>query len=128
MELTDADRRMFEGRNYGHLATLMPDGSPQVSPVWVDIDARTGLILVNTAAGRRKLRNVERDPRVAISVTDSDDQENMVTVRGRVVEITTDGAEDHIDFLSRKYNGVEFPRHGNRVLLRIEADHVARDR
>jgi PPOX class probable F420-dependent enzyme len=127
MELTDADRALFEGRNYGHLATLMPDGSPQVSPVWVDIDAQTGLILVNTAMGRVKHRNIERDPRVAISVTDSDDQETMVTVRGRVVELTRDGAEDHIDFLSRKYNGVDFPRHGNRILLKIEADHVARD-
>jgi PPOX class probable F420-dependent enzyme len=127
MELTDADRAMFEGRNYGHLATLMPDGSPQVSPVWVDVEARTGLILVNTALGRVKHRNVERDPRVAISVADSTDQETMVTVRGRVVEISRDGAEDHIDFLSRKYNGVDFPRHGNRVLLKIEAEHVARD-
>ncbi len=128
MELTDEDRALFEGRNYGHLATLMPDGSPQVSPVWVDIESQTGLILVNTARGRVKHRNVERDPRVAISVTDSDDQEIMVAVRGRAVEITTEGAEDHIDFLSRKYNGVDFPRHGNRVLLKIEAEHVARDR
>jgi PPOX class probable F420-dependent enzyme len=127
MTLTDADRAMFEGLNYGHLATLMPDGSPQVSPVWVDIEAQTGLILVNTAAGRLKLRNVERDPRVAISVTDSQNQEAMVTVRGRVVQIARDGAEEHIDFLSRKYNGVDFPRHGNRVLLKIEAEHVARD-
>jgi PPOX class probable F420-dependent enzyme len=127
MELTDADRAMFEGRNYGHLATLMPDGSPQVSPVWVDLERGTGLILVNTALGRLKARNVERDPRVAISVADTTDPETMVAVRGRVVEITREGAEEHIDFLSRKYNGVDFIRHGNRVLLKIEPLHVARE-
>ncbi len=124
--LTEADVAMFKGGNFGHLATLMADGSPQLSVVWIDIEDGTGLILVNTAIGRLKARNAERDPRVAISVHDQKDPYTMVAVRGRVVEITREGAEDHIDFLSRKYDGEDFSRHGDRLLMKIRAEHVAR--
>jgi len=124
--LTATDVALFKGRNFGHVATLMPDGSPQLSVVWIDIEDATGLLLVNTAIGRLKARNVERDPRVAISVFDQDNPYTMVAVSGRVVEITRDGAEDHIDFLSRKYGGEDFPRHGDRILLKIRPEHVAR--
>jgi PPOX class probable F420-dependent enzyme len=124
--LTDDDRALFKGRNFGHVATVMPDGSPQVSPVWIDIEDDTDLILVNTALGRVKTRNMERDPHVAISVVDSEDPYTMVAVRGRVVEVTREGAEDHIDFLSRKYGGRDYPDHGDRVLFKIAATHVGR--
>lgn len=124
--LSDRDRALFKGQSFGHVATVMPDGGPHVSPVWIDIEDGTDLILVNTAVGRVKVLNVERDPRVAISVQAWDDPYTMVAVRGRVVEITRDGAEDHIDFLSRKYRGREYPNHGNRVLLKIAVEHVAR--
>lgn len=124
--LNDRDRALFKGRNFGHLATLMPDGSPHVSPMWIDIEDGSDLILVNTAVGRVKTRNVERDPRVAISVQAAEDPYRMVAVRGRILEITRDGAEDHIDFLSRKYNGQDFPNHGDRVLLKISPEHVGR--
>jgi PPOX class probable F420-dependent enzyme len=77
--------KLFEGKNFAFLATLMKDGSPQVTPTWVDIDKNNNTILVNTAKGRIKYRNISRDPRVAISVIDSSNPYDMVTVRGRVV-------------------------------------------
>lgn len=85
------------------IATLMEDGSPQVTPTWLDTDGEH--ILVNTAMGRLKYENVLRDPRVAISVADQTNPYNMATVRGRVVEHTTNGAEEHIDKLAKKYFG-----------------------
>src|SRR5207253_9104060 len=83
--------KLIEGKNFGNLATLMPDGSPQVTPVWVDHEGE--LILVNTAEGRVKLKNVTRDSRVALSVFDQDDPYHYVLIRGMVVEITKSGAE-----------------------------------
>jgi PPOX class probable F420-dependent enzyme len=103
--LTDEQKALFEGQNFAHLATVMPDGSPQVSPVWIEMEGDD--ILVNTAEGRVKTNNLRRDPRVAISITDANDGYRMVAVRGRVVEMTHDGAEEGIDRLARKYLGVE---------------------
>jgi PPOX class probable F420-dependent enzyme len=103
--LTDEQKALFEGQNFAHLATVMPDGSPQVSPVWIEMEGDD--ILVNTAEGRVKTNNMRRDPRVAISITDANDGYRMVAVRGRVVEMTHDGAEEGIDRLARKYLGVE---------------------
>jgi PPOX class probable F420-dependent enzyme len=74
--------KLFKGRNFGFLATLMPDGSPQVTPTWIDIDG--DYIIVNTAIGRLKDKNVSRDPRVAVSVADQTNPNNMVTVKGRL--------------------------------------------
>ncbi|HEX2031591.1 MAG TPA: PPOX class F420-dependent oxidoreductase [Actinomycetota bacterium] len=124
VRLTDEQRRVLERLNYAHLATLMPDGSPHVSPMWVDVDGDH--VLVNTVPGRLKARNVRRDPRVALSVRDHERGEDEVTIRGRVVEITEDGAIDHIHALSRKYRGKDFdlPPGQVRVVLRIEPDHV----
>jgi len=104
----------------------MGDGSPQVTPVWVDFDGK--YILVNTAEGRQKPRNVRKDPRVAIEVTSRDDPYRMVTVRGRVVEVTTDGADDLIDKLAKKYLGQDkypFRAPGEqRLTLKIEPEYV----
>jgi PPOX class probable F420-dependent enzyme len=126
VKLADAQRHVFEKPNYGHLATLMPDGSPQVSPVWVDVDGDD--ILVNTALGRRKAENVRRDPRVAISIIDNADPFTMVAVRGKA-ELDETGAEEHIDALARKYLGIErYPNRApgeRRVLIRIHPEHVA---
>jgi PPOX class probable F420-dependent enzyme len=104
----------------------MKDGSLQVTPVWVDMD--NGYIIVNTAEGRLKYRNVSHDPRVAISVADHANPYNMVTVRGRVVELTTKGADNHIDKLAKKYIGVDrypnrMPRE-KRIILKIKPDRV----
>ncbi|MDQ3847896.1 MAG: PPOX class F420-dependent oxidoreductase [Thermoproteota archaeon] len=125
--------KLFEGKNLAFFATLMKDGSPQVTPTWVDIDKNSNTILVNTAKGRIKHRNISRDPRVAVSVVDSSNPYNMVTVRGRVIEqINGKDADDHIDKLAMKYlNQEKYPnrRPGeHRVLLKIKPEIVARMR
>jgi PPOX class probable F420-dependent enzyme len=104
----------------------MPDGSPQVTPVWVDFDGK--YILVNTAEGRRKPKNIRRDPRVAIDVISREDPYRMVTVRGRVVEVTNEGADEHIDKMAKKYLGQDkypFRAAGERrVMFKIEPEYV----
>ncbi len=86
-----------------HLATLMPDGSPQVSPVWFDLDGDD--LRINTAAGRQKDRNMRRDPRVALSIDDPARPGRELHMRGKVIEMKTEGALEHIDALSRRYSG-----------------------
>ncbi|MFL6486152.1 MAG: PPOX class F420-dependent oxidoreductase [Nitrososphaera sp.] len=125
--------KLFEGKNLAFFATLMKDGSPQVTPTWVDIDKNNNTILVNTAKGRIKHRNISRDPRVAVSVVDSSNPYDMVTVRGRVIEqINGKDADDHIDKLAKKYlDQQKYPnrRPGEeRVLLKIKPEIVARMR
>ena len=124
-------RKLFEGKNLVFISSIMRDGSPQVTPTWVDIDRNNNTILVNTAKGRIKYRNVSRDPRVAISLIDLSNPYEMVTVRGRVVEhIKGKDADEHIDKLAKKYLGKEkYPRRTpgeERVLLRIKPELVAR--
>ncbi len=124
--ITEQARQLFKDRNFAFLSTLMKDGSPQVSPVWVDIDGDE--ILVNTAEGRVKQKNVSRDPRVGISVADSSNPYTMVTIQGKVTEQVTEGANNHIDLMSKKYLGVDkypFAMQGEkRVLLRIKPEKV----
>jgi PPOX class probable F420-dependent enzyme len=112
---------LFPRKAFAHLATLMPDGSPQVTPVWIDYDGEH--LLVNTAIGRQKYCNVKRDPRVSVEIMDPEDPYRYVEIRGIVEVITTEGAEDHIDKLANKYRGLErYPwrRPGEmRVLLKI---------
>lgn len=92
-------------RAFAHLTTLNADGSPQASPVWVDtIDSK---LRINTARGRIKDRNMRKDPRVAISITDPDDPYRAAMIRGEVVRITEEGADAHIDALAKKYMGVD---------------------
>ena len=108
------------------LATLMPDGSPQVTQTWVDTDGTH--VLVNTVEGHQKVRNVRRDPRVSLDVADPDDVSSYVEVRGRVVAITPDGAAEHIEQLAQRYLGGPYPWFGGRdqvrLMLRIEADSI----
>ena len=124
--LSDGVKKLFREPNFAHLATLMPDGSPQVSPVWVDVDGNR--ILVNTAEGRVKPRNVRRDARVAISVHNQDNPYSSAFIRGRVVEITHEGADELIDKLAKKYLGQDtypYRQQGEqRVILVIEPEHV----
>jgi PPOX class probable F420-dependent enzyme len=122
--------KLFEDKNFAFLATLMKDGSPQVTPTWVDIDKNNGTVLVNTATGRIKHRNVSTDPRVAVSIIDFSNPYHMVTVRGKVIEqIKGKDADEHIDKLAMKYLHKEkYPRRApgeERVLLRIKPEHVA---
>jgi PPOX class probable F420-dependent enzyme len=123
--------QLFERKNFAFLATLMKDGSPQVTPTWVDIDKNNNTILVNTARGRVKHRNVSKDPRVAISLIDFSNPYDMVTVRGKVIEqISGKDADEHIDKLAKKYLDKEkYPRRKpgeERVVLRIKPQLVAR--
>ena len=100
----EAAKKIFEGKNFAYVSSLMKDGSPQVTPTWVDIE--NGTILVNTAIGRLKQKNVSRDNRVALAIADQNNPYDMVTVRGKVIEqIIGKRAEEHIDKLARKYLG-----------------------
>jgi len=118
-------RDLFERRVFAHLATLMPDGRPQVTPVWCDFDGR--YVQINTAIGRQKDKNLLRDGRVALSLTDPDNPYRYLEVRGRVAERTENGADAHIDRLSSKYLGKPYPYRQaseKRVLYRILPEHV----
>lgn len=115
---------LFEKKAFGHLATLMPDGHPQSTPVWIDREGPN--IIVNTASDRQKHENVERDPRVSISILDPDDPYRYLEVRGRVTEIRKADADEHIDRLAKRYLGKDrYPwREGEeRVKLVIEPEH-----
>jgi len=120
-------KKLIEGKNFANLATLMADGSPQVSPVWVDFDGE--LVLVNTAEGRVKLRNVTREPRVALSIFDQTNPYHKILIRGTVVEITKAGAEDHIDKMAMKYRGLpKYPWREpgvSRVLIKIKPTRIS---
>ena len=96
---------LFDKKAFAHLATLMPDGTPQVTPVWCDYDGT--YILFNSAKGRQKDKNIRRNPAVALSLQDPDNPYRYVEVRGRVAEITEEGADQHIDRLAKKYLGVD---------------------
>jgi PPOX class probable F420-dependent enzyme len=120
-------KKLFERRNFAFLSSLMKDGSPHVTPTWVDIEDDN--ILINTALGRIKQENISRDPRIALSIVDHDNQYEMVTVRGKVTEqITGDVAEKHIDKLARKYiNMDKYPRRSKdeqRVILKIKPEKI----
>ena len=110
-----------------YLSTLMPDGSPQLTQTWVDTDGEH--VLVNSVAGFQKIRNIERDPRVALTVSDPDNPARYFAVRGRVVNVTADGAVDHIEMLAQRYLGGPYPWYGGRdqtrLLITIEADKIS---
>jgi len=117
---------LFKGKNLVFIATLMKDGSPQLSPVWADYD--DGFIFVNTAEGRIKHKNVLNDSRVAVSVVDRNNPLDMTTVRGNVVEILPDYNFAHINKLTKKYMGLEnYPFRRNdekRIVFKIKPENV----
>ncbi len=117
---------LLNGKNLVFLATSMADGSPQVTPVWGDFE--DSHILINTAEGRLKHKNILRDPRVAVSVVDSTNPLDMTSIRGKVVEIIPDYDYKHADFLTKKYMGKEnypFKRSGEkRIILKIEPEKI----
>ena len=121
--------KLFEGKNFASLATLMKGGSPHVTPTWVDIDKSNNTILINTAKGRIKHKNISRDPRVGVSVMDFSNPYHMVSVIGKVIEqINGKEADDHIDKMAKKYMGKDkYPGRApgeERLLLRIKPEHV----
>ena len=118
--------QLLEDKNLVFIATLMKDGSPQLSPVWADFE--DGYVLVNTAEGRIKHKNVLRDPRVAVSVVSHNNPLDMITIRGKVVEIIPDYDYNHANRLTKKYMDKEnypFKREGEkRVILKIKPEKV----
>ena len=126
-QLSDEVLALLREPSYAQLATLMPDGSPQVTQVWIDIEGDH--IIVNTAVGHQKERNVRRDPRVAINLVDPNDQARQAAIRGQVVEMTTDGAAEQINVLAKKYMGVDEYPFGSpdetRITLKIAPEHVS---
>jgi PPOX class probable F420-dependent enzyme len=119
-------RDILDKKGFAHLATVGTDGRPQVTPVWVDFDGTH--VRINTARGRVKDRNLGQNPRVALSVLDPDNPYRYVQIRGRVTEMTEQGADAHIDSLAKKYLGKDtYPyRKPNekRVMVKIAPDHV----
>lgn len=119
-------QKLFEQKNIVFIATIMKDGSPQLSPVWANYDS--GYILVNTAEERIKHKNVLRDPRVAVSVISHDNPLDMTTIRGKVEEIISDYDYTHADKLTQQYMGKEhypFKRENEkRIILKIKPEHV----
>lgn len=130
MTKLDADaRRILEGKNFIFLATVNPDGTPQVTPTWVDTDGQ--YVLINTAVGRVKHRNIRKNPQVALAITEQGNPYKLVMMRGKVIEeLTGPVAEDHIDKMAKKYMGHEKYQNRKpgqkRVLLKIEPHHLSR--
>jgi len=125
--LTDKQARLFQDRNFGAVATIRPDGTPHVTPVWVDYDGEH--VVFNTATGRAKWRHMRRDPRVTIEVYAQDDPYEYVTVTGTAELVEGDEANHHIDKLSEKYTGnPKFQSHRpgeRRVIVRVTPERVS---
>jgi PPOX class probable F420-dependent enzyme len=117
---------LLKAKNFAHVATLRPDGSVQTAPVWVDV--QDGRPVVNSAEGRAWPRNLERDPRVTLTVQNMENPYEYLEVRGRVAERTHDGADEHIDSLAKKYmdkDSYPFRQPGEqRVIIRIDPEHA----
>jgi PPOX class probable F420-dependent enzyme len=125
-QITESVAKLLQDKNFAFIATLMPDGSPQVTPTWVD--AQDNIILINTAEARLKHKNISRDPRVAVSITDRNNPYNMVTIRGKVIERTNQGADEHIDKLAKKYLDVDkYPMKSSdekRIIVKIKPEKI----
>jgi PPOX class probable F420-dependent enzyme len=127
-QLTEKARQRLSDPNLGFLATIMKDGSPQVSPIWVDVDGDH--VVFNTAKGRVKEQNLRRDPRDSISIDDKDDPKTKVDILGPDVDmVEVDEADAHLDKLAQKYLGKEkYPGHKEdekRVIVKIEPETIS---
>jgi PPOX class probable F420-dependent enzyme len=126
-QVPDKFADLFKKKAFANLGTLMRDGSPQVTPVWCDYDGKH--IRINSALGRVKDKNIRRDPRVALSIQDPENPYRYLEIRGKVVDITQNGADDHIDSLAQKYLGqAKYPyrQPGEvRVLYKIEPERFS---
>jgi len=127
VELPEGLLELLEQPSICYIATLMPDGSPQLTQTWVDTDGKH--ILINSVQGHQKVRNIERDARVAVTITDPARTSRYFQVRGRVLDVTAHGAEAHIEKLAQRYLGGPYPWFGGRdqvrLLLTIEAERVS---
>jgi len=126
MKLPDGLLALLHQPSLCYLATTMADGSPQLTQTWVDTDGEH--VLINSVRGFQKIRNIERDPRVALIVSDPHTPARYYEVRGEVLSMTTDGAAEHIEKLAHRYLGTAYPWYGGRdqtrLLLTIEARRI----
>jgi len=125
--IPEAYHDLFEKATFAHVTTMLPDGRPHTTPVWIDYDAETDRLLVNTERERRKAKNVAADPTVSVSMIDPDDPYRFLSVTGEVSATKTEGARQHIDELTKRYMGEdEYPNpiESERVVLRIRPDEV----
>ncbi len=126
--LTEPVIKIIKDKNFAFLGTIMKDGRPQVSPIWIDIDDNNNIILFNTAQGRIKHKNISRDPRISLSLVDKNNPYSMVTIQGTIIEQTTIGADEHIDKLAKKYLNIDrYPSHSpsmTRVICKIKPEKM----
>jgi PPOX class probable F420-dependent enzyme len=124
--LPESVKKLIEARSYANFATVMPDGSPHVTQVWVDHEG--DIVIINTFEGSQKHRNAMRNPKVALDVCDPTGPYKTAVIRGRIHEVTFNGAEEHIDKMAQKYLGQDkYPMRQQgvrRVLIKIEPTHV----
>lgn len=124
--IPDEAKHLFEEKDLAHVATINPDGSPQVSAVWIGLDG--DLITFNTAEGRVKPKNLRKNPHIALSIAGHENPYENLLVQGKVVEITNDGADDDIDALAKRYldaDSYPFRQPGEeRVIVKIEPEKV----
>lgn len=125
--IPDNFKDLLQKKAFASLATVMPDGSPQVTPVWFDWDGSH--LRINSAKGRVKDRNMRRTPKVALAILDPDNPYRHLAIRGRVVEVTEQGADAHIDALAKKYLGQDRYPHRRpgevRVIYKVQPERVA---
>jgi PPOX class probable F420-dependent enzyme len=124
--LSEKQAKLFTDRNWGVIATVRPDGSPHVTPVWIDYDG--GNVLVNSARGRTKVTNIERDPRATVTVLPAEDQQSGYVMVSGPATVTEDGALEHINMLAKKYLGQDkYPYLGpgeQRVIIKIHPERI----
>jgi PPOX class probable F420-dependent enzyme len=123
--IPDNFKDLFTKKAFAHVATLMTDGSPHVSPVWVEFDGKN--ILMNSAKGRVKDKNMRRNKNIALSIQDPENPYRYIQVRGEVIEVTENGADAHIDHLSKKYTGDIYKKRQPgevRVTYKIRPDRI----
>jgi PPOX class probable F420-dependent enzyme len=123
--IPDNFKDLFTKKAFAHVATMMTDGTPHVSPVWVEFDGKN--ILMNSAKGRVKDKNMRRNKSVALSIQDPENPYRYIQVRGEVIEVTENGADAHIDHLSKKYTGDIYKKRQPgevRVTYKIRPDHI----
>jgi PPOX class probable F420-dependent enzyme len=117
-------QRLLQGRNLAFISTLSRDGSPHITPMWADMEG--DVILINTFESSAKSKNIKKDPRIAISVVESNNPYNMVSIKGRVIDQTTEGADEHLKKLAKRYLGIGkyYYREPNRkrVILKIKPE------
>lgn len=122
--IPETHRDILSKRSYAHVATVNEEGVPQVTPVWVDYDGNH--VLINSAKGRKKDRNMRAQPVIALSIQDPDNPYRYLGLQGKITEITEEGGYDHINKLSHKYRGNDYPKNPGevRVIYKIEPTRV----